>query len=82
MKDDELKYQTDYFKGQTEAAHRVLIEIVNILSEYKEDLLVVGGWVPDLLFPERGHIGSIDVDILLNHKKLKDLRIQLLNGFF
>lgn len=37
---------------------------------------MVGGWVPDLLFPGEGHIGSIDVDILINHLTLQDAGYQ------
>ncbi|MGE1063610.1 nucleotidyl transferase AbiEii/AbiGii toxin family protein [Megasphaera paucivorans] len=72
IKDEDLHSQTDYSGGQREAAHRVLIEIMNILNAYKDDILVVGGWVPDLYFPGEDHIGSIDVDILLNHLNLEE----------
>jgi predicted nucleotidyltransferase len=39
-------------------------------------LVVVGGWVPDLLIPEveEPHVGSIDVDLALDAKKLNDGR--------
>ena len=85
--DEELKKSTDYSKGQKEAAHRVLIELVNIFKEYEDDIRVVGGWVPDLMFPKKGHIGSIDVDIMINHLALHDegyqnmSRILLNNGY-
>jgi hypothetical protein len=72
MRDDELRTQTDYSEGQKVAAHRVLVEIVNILNEYMNDILIIGGWVPELFFPDQGHVRSIDVDILLNHLKLQD----------
>jgi len=87
MRDEELKSQTDYSAGQTAAAHRVIVEIVNILSEYRDDMLIVGGWVPDLLFPDQDHVGSIDVDMLLNHLKLQEHsymnieRVLLTNGY-
>jgi len=70
MRDSELKKATDYSEGQREAAHRVLIEIANLLSAYAEDIRIIGGWVPGLLFPYGDHIGSIDVDVLLNHEKI------------
>jgi hypothetical protein len=37
-------------------------------------MVVVGGWVPDLLFPgaEPEHVGSIDVDLALDAAKLGD----------
>lgn len=69
MLDREVK-ATDYSEGQKGAAHRVLIEIVNLLSGYEDDVRIIGGWVPDLLYPGSGHIGSIDVDVLLNHTKI------------
>lgn len=73
IQDEDLKNTHDYTKGQKEAAHRVLIELVNLFDSYKEDIRIVGGWVPDLMFPEDNHIGSIDVDILINHLTLKDV---------
>lgn len=87
MRDEELKSQADYSAGQTESAHRVIVEIMNILSEYRDDMLIVGGWVPDLLFPGQDHVGSIDVDMLLNHLELQDSayenieRVLLRNGY-
>ena len=85
MKDEDLRSQRDYSEGQREAAHRVLIEVTNILRDYQNDILLIGGWVPDLLFPGKDHIGSIDVDILLNHKNLVEasyatIRRMLLNS--
>jgi len=46
---------------QQEAARAVLIEVVNLLDAFKDD--IVGGWVPHLLFPGKNHIGSLDVDL-------------------
>ena len=72
MKNEELLMKAiDYSAGQCSAAYSVLGEIVNILGEYSEDMLLIGGWVPALLFPEREHIGSIVVDILLNQNRIK-----------
>lgn len=72
MRDSELHSQKDYSAGQKEAAHRILVEIVNILHEYEDEILLIGGWVPDLIFPDRDHIGSIDVDVLVNHLALEE----------
>lgn len=72
MRDEELKSQSDYSLGQKEAAQRVLIEIANLLNDFQDNMLIIGGWVPDLLFPDQGHIGSIDVDILCNHTNLEE----------
>lgn len=87
MRDEELRSQTDYSYGQKEAAHRILIEIGNILNEYEGDMLIIGGWVPDLMFPNKDHVGSIDVDLLVNHLALEEAsyetieRILLKNGY-
>jgi len=64
----------DYDAMQVEAAHSVMLELVRLLGEYRNDIVVVGGWVPALLIPQdkARHIGSIDVDLALNHKTLKD----------
>lgn len=87
IRDEDLKSYLDYSEGQKRAAHRVLIELVNLFSEYKDDIRVVGGWVPDLMFPGEGHVGSVDVDVLINHLTLKDTgyqtmeKILLKNGY-
>lgn len=72
IRDEDLKSSIDYSEGQKRAAHRVLIELVNIFQEYEDEIRVVGGWVPDLMFPEEGHVGSVDVDIMINHLTLQD----------
>ena len=72
IRDEDLKSSIDYSEGQKEAAHRILVELVNIFKEYEEDIRIVGGWVPDLMFPGEGHIGSVDVDVLINHLTLQD----------
>ena len=71
IQDKDLKKVVDYSQGQKEAAYMVLGEIVNLLNEFSEHIRVIGGWVPTLLYPDREHIGSIDVDILLNQIKIK-----------
>lgn len=76
IKDEGLRSGADYVEGQKEAAHRILIELVNLFQEYQEDIRIVGGWVPDLLFPKEGHVGSVDVDILINHLTLQDAGYQ------
>jgi hypothetical protein len=63
-----VKSRTDYPPDAVEAAKSVLVELVHILGEYRDDMVIVGGWVPPLLMPDsRGHVGSTDVDIALNH---------------
>ena len=85
--DEDLKSSLDYTEGQKEAAHRILIELINLFDEYKDDLRIVGGWVPDLMYPDQEHIGSVDVDVLINHLTLQDSgyqsmqKILLKNGY-
>lgn len=47
-----------------------------MLASYADCLVVIGGWVPDLLIPaaEEPHIGSIDIDLALDASKLGDGR--------
>ena len=87
IRDEDLRSTLDYNEGQKTAAHRVLVELVNLFNEYRDDIRIVGGWVPDLMFPGEGHVGSVDVDVLINHIKLNDsgyltmARILLRNGY-
>src|SRR5215467_12895149 len=63
----------DYSADQVEAARSVLLELVHLLGEYRDDIVVVGGWVPQLILPpgHPPHVGSIDVDLALNHRHLR-----------
>ena len=49
-----------------QASKAVLIEVMNVLGLYRDHLTLVGGWVPDLLLPNRGHMGSLDVDLAVD----------------
>jgi hypothetical protein len=64
----------DYSADQVEAARSVLLELVHLLGEYRDDIVVVGGWVPQLILPPGAtpHVGSIDVDLALNHRNLRE----------
>lgn len=64
----------DYTAEKVEAARSVLIELVHLLGEYREDMVLIGGWVPPLLLANADvfHTGSMDVDVALNHLRLKD----------
>ncbi|MFA5844556.1 MAG: hypothetical protein WC971_06975 [Coriobacteriia bacterium] len=63
-----VKSRLDYPPDAVEAAKSVLVELAHILGEYRDEMVIVGGWVPFLLMPDAaGHVGSTDVDIALNH---------------
>ncbi len=66
--------QRDYSAELVKAARSVLLELFHLLGEYREHVVLVGGWVPEFLFSKHGthHVGSIDVDLALNHRKLKE----------
>jgi predicted nucleotidyltransferase len=68
----EPRHEQDYSPRQTEAARRVLIDVGQVLATFRDCLVLVGGWVPDLLIndAEERHIGSIDVDLALEAEKL------------
>jgi len=70
----------DYSANAVEAARSVLLELAHLLSAYGDDIVVVGGWVPDLLLPAGRdlHVGSIDVDLAVNHRTLEEPRYQRL----
>jgi len=72
----EPRHQEEYSPRQTEAAHRVLIDLGQVLAQFKDCMVVIGGWVPDLLLEsaDEPHIGSIDVDLALDAAKLNDGR--------
>ena len=70
IRDEDLKKVTDYSSGQKDAAYSVLGEITNLLDQYSDNIRIIGGWVPSLLYPDKDHIGSIDVDVLLNQVKI------------
>ncbi len=64
--------RADYSQQATQAAHMVMLELVRILGEYHDDIVLVGGWVPELLFSQAQprHIGSTDVDLAVNHRTI------------
>ncbi|MEO6992882.1 MAG: hypothetical protein ABI273_04575 [Lacunisphaera sp.] len=57
---------------QVEAARALLRETCELLGEHRDEAVLVGGWVPDVLFPDAGppHVGSIDVDLALRLNRL------------
>jgi hypothetical protein len=42
--------RTDYNQIAVNAAYSVLIEIVRVLGEYRDNIVLIGGWVPQFLF--------------------------------
>ncbi len=66
--------RSDYGAKEVSACKSVLLELAYLLSELKEQMVIIGGWTPTFLFPqsEDPHVGSLDVDIALNFSKIPD----------
>jgi hypothetical protein len=66
--------RTDYNQIAVKAAYSVLIEVVRILGEYRDNIVLIGGWVPQFLFQNESemHTGSIDIDLALDHRQITD----------
>jgi len=43
----------DYTAEAVEAAKSVLIELTHLLGEYRDNIVLIGGWVPELLIPQK-----------------------------
>jgi hypothetical protein len=70
--------RTDYSADAVAAARAVMLELVRLLGEYRDEIVIVGGWVPELLLPfaRPGHIGSTDVDLALDHRRITEAGYQ------
>lgn len=64
----------DYTAEAVQAAKSVLLELMHLLGEYRDDIVLIGGWVPELLLPQEPypHVGSMDIDLAVNHVKIQD----------
>ena len=72
----EPRFENQYTLRQVAAARRVLVDVGQVLASFADAIVVVGGWVPDLLLQnaDSAHIGSIDVDLALDVARLADGR--------
>ena len=73
--------KVDYPELAVRAAESVLLELVRILGEYLDHIVVIGGMIPKYLVPsaEERHIGSIDVDLALDHRGFDEPGYQTLH---
>ena len=74
----------DYASAVTDTSKSVLLEVMTILGEYREALVLIGGWGPYFLLPQTPaaaagfgsqgkqfrHIGSIDIDLAVNPERI------------
>ena len=63
---------TDYDDRGARAAHAVLVELGQVLCAHRDAIVVIGGAVPSLLIKDRGHIGTLDIDLDLDPEKLAE----------
>lgn len=72
----EPRFEEDYEPRQVAAARRVIVDVMQVLASFADCLVLVGGWVPDLLIGDAAepHVGSIDVDLALDAGKLNEGR--------
>lgn len=71
---------------QVQAARALLSEVCSLFAAYGDDTVLVGGWVPDVLFPTARppHVGSIDVDLAMQLQKTAHIEVVAMlrrNGF-
>ena len=73
-----VETRTDYAPDAVAAARAVMLELVRLLGEYRDDMVIVGGWVPELLLPaaKSKHIGSTDVDVALDYHRIVEAGYQ------
>ena len=45
--------RTDYSADAVAAARTVMLELVRLLGEYRDEIVIVGGWVPKLLLLQK-----------------------------
>lgn len=64
----------DYGAEAVAAAKSVLVELVQLLGEFRDQIVVVGGWVPGLLlaYAREPHIGTLDIDLALDFQRLPE----------
>jgi hypothetical protein len=64
----------DYTAEAIEACKSVLIELVHLLGEFRDHMVLVGGWVPPLLLAQapEPHVGTIDIDLALDFQRIPE----------
>lgn len=66
--------KSDYGKEEVEISLSVLVELMTVLGNYRDNIVLIGGWVPYFILDsyENVHVGSIDIDLALNFKEITD----------
>lgn len=66
--------QRDYTAEAVAACKSVLVELVQLLGEFRDHMVIVGGWVPVLLVTEATatHPGTLDIDLALDFARIPE----------
>ncbi len=66
--------QSDYPEVEVQACFSVLLEIMTVLGEFRENVVIVGGNVPSLLISsaKEKHLGTLDIDLALDFRRISD----------
>lgn len=66
--------KSDYKEEDVYICFSVLLELMTILGEFRDNIVIVGGNVPPLLFAEteEKYPGTLDIDIALDFKNIDD----------
>jgi hypothetical protein len=69
-----LVTKSNYGKKEVDICLSVIVEIMTILGRYKNNIILIGGWVPYFILDKKGkdHVGSIDIDLALDFKNISD----------
>lgn len=67
-----MEVKSGYDPESVDCSLSYLIELLTILGEFRQNIVIVGGWVPYLLYnnPDDQHTGSIDIDLALDFNKI------------
>ena len=66
--------KSQYGEIEVNACKAVLLELVHLFGEIKDEMVIIGGWVPTFLLPqsEEPHVGSLDIVVALNFSNIPD----------
>jgi hypothetical protein len=66
--------RSQYGEREVNACKAVLLELVHLLGEIKDEMVIIGGWIPTFLLPQSNepHVGSLDIDLALNFSRIPD----------
>jgi len=66
--------KSQYGEREVNACKAVLLELVHLLGEVKDEMVIIGGWTPTFILPQSDdpHVGSLDIDVALDFSKIPD----------